>query len=64
MKTPYETRQRLADYEGDLASGAVAPGKRLATQLAANDDFLTALLRTKLPQIFAESLTSANLTSL
>jgi hypothetical protein len=70
MKSPYEilipdqTRQRFADYKGELACGAAAPGKRLAAQLQGNDDYLTALLRTKLPQIFAESITSANLTSL
>jgi hypothetical protein len=52
---PDETRHRLAAYEGDLASGFAAPGRRLAATLEAGHDFLTALLRTKQPLIFAES---------
>lgn len=52
---PEETRARLVSYEEAVCSGHVEPGRRLATTLKHEDDFLTALLRTKLPQIFAES---------
>ena len=52
---PDGTRHRLAAYESDLASGFAAPGRRLAAMLEEEDDFLTALLRTKQPLIFAES---------
>jgi hypothetical protein len=52
---PNGTRARLAAYEAVLQSGAFAPGRRLAAALEDTDDFTTALLRTKLPQIFAES---------
>lgn len=57
---PDETRHRLAAYEGDLSSGVATPGRRLASTLEAGGDFLTALLRTKLPQIFAESAVAGN----
>jgi hypothetical protein len=56
---PDETRTRLTGYETAVRSGAKSPGRRLAESLAAlpgdRHDFLTALLRTKQPQIFAES---------
>lgn len=52
---PDETRIRLADYEKALRSGEAEPGTRLADSRSGADEFLTALLRTKLPQIFAES---------
>ena len=52
---PDETRDRLVAYEASVRSGAQVPGKRLDAALVGEDDFLTALLRTKLPQIFAKS---------
>jgi hypothetical protein len=52
---PDETRQRLAEYEVAVRSGNTQPGARLAARLNADHDFLTALLRTKQPLIFAES---------
>lgn len=56
---PDETRARFAAYETKVRSGAVTPGRRLAASMAepsvGEEDFPTALLRTKLPQIFAES---------
>lgn len=52
---PETTSGRLAGYQDDLASGFSTPGRRLAAALAMEDDFLTALLRTKQPLIFAES---------
>jgi hypothetical protein len=52
---PDETRHRLAAYESDLTSGFATPGRRLVATLEAGHDFLTALLRTKQPLIFAES---------
>lgn len=52
---PNETRTRLAEYESAIRSGQVKPGARLAGALKGEDDLTTALLRTKLPQIFAES---------
>lgn len=61
MNTPYEilvpdeTRVRLAEYETAIRAGAIQPGARLAVALRDDADFLTALLHTKLPQIFAES---------
>ena len=61
MNTPYEilvpdeTRVRLAEYETAIRAGAIQPGARLAVALRDEADFLTALLHTKLPQIFAES---------
>ena len=57
---PDETRHRLAAYEGDLASGYATPGRRLAATLESGHDFLTALLRTKQPLIFAESAVAGN----
>ena len=54
---PNQTRARLAAYETAVRSGAHTPGQRLAASLAdspaGENDYLTALLRTKLPQIFA-----------
>ena len=52
---PDETRTRLAEYETAILERCVQPGARLAAAMKAEDDFTTALLRTKLPQIFAES---------
>ncbi len=52
---PDETRTRLAEYEVAVRSGNTQPGARLAATLNADHDFLTALLRTKQPLIFAES---------
>jgi hypothetical protein len=52
---PDETRQRLAEYEAAVRSGNTQPGTRLAATLNADHGFLTALLRTKQPLIFAES---------
>lgn len=52
---PDETRRRLAGYEVAVRSGNTQPGARLAARLNADHDFLTALLRTKQPLIFAES---------
>ena len=52
---PDETRSRLSEYETAIRSGHDQPGVRLAETLKADDNFTTALLRTKLPQIFAES---------
>lgn len=61
MNPPYEilipdnTRTLLAEYEVALRSGNTQPGARLATTLNGDHDFLTALLSTKQPLIFAES---------
>jgi hypothetical protein len=52
---PDETRTRLAEYEAAVGSGQLQPGARLASALETEGDFTTALLRSKLPQIFAES---------
>lgn len=52
---PDETRARLAEYEEAVCSGVAKPGKRLVVCLETESDFTTALLRTKLPLIFAES---------
>jgi hypothetical protein len=52
---PDETRTRLADYEAAVRSGETKPSARLAEALKEEDDFTTALLRTKQPLIFAES---------
>ena len=52
---PDETRGRLAEHGATVLSGRVRPGARLAESLTDENDFTTALLRTKLPQIFAES---------
>jgi hypothetical protein len=52
---PDETRTRLAEYEAAVGSGQLQPGARLAEALKTENDFLTALLRTKPPLIFAES---------
>ena len=61
MNPPYEilipddTRTRLAEYEVAVRSGSIQPGAWLADALRHEDDFATALLRTKQPLIFAES---------
>jgi hypothetical protein len=52
---PVETRTRIAEYEAAVLAGSIQPGCRLAKALKDENDFTTALLRTKLPQIFAES---------
>lgn len=52
---PDETRTGLVEYEKAIGSGQVQPGVRLSEALKDEDDLTTALLRTKLPQIFAES---------
>ena len=52
---PDQTRARLTDYEASVGSGTAIPGRRLTAALREVDNFTTALLRTKLPQIFAES---------
>ncbi len=52
---PDDTRTRLAEYEVAVRSGNTRPGVRLADALRREDDFTTALLRTKQPLIFAES---------
>lgn len=52
---PDQTRARLAAYEAGVRSAEEQPGARLANTLKNGGDFTTALLRTKLPQIFAES---------
>jgi hypothetical protein len=51
---PDETRARLAEYEAAVRAGHARPGARLAETLENESDFTTALLRTKLPLIFAE----------
>ena len=48
-------RCSILAYEGDLASGFASAGQRLSATLEAGGDFLSALLRTKQPLIFAES---------
>lgn len=52
---PDETRALLAGYEAAVRSGRARPGVRFAHTLKHGGDFTNALLRTKLPQIFAES---------
>jgi hypothetical protein len=52
---PFETRCRIAGCESDVRLGQAQPGCRLAEALVDDDDFTTALLRTKEPLIFAES---------
>lgn len=52
---PDETRTRLVQYESAVRSGADQPGDKLAACLESETEFTTVLLRTKLPQIFAES---------
>lgn len=52
---PDETCVRLTEYEAAIRSGHIQPGERLAKALAGENDFTTALLRTKQPLIFAES---------
>jgi hypothetical protein len=52
---PDETRLRLFEYEAAIRAGTIRPGARLAGVLKDENDFLTALLRTKPPLIFAES---------
>ena len=52
---PDGTRGRIDKYEAAVLSGRARPGARLAKALPEEDDFTTALLRTKQPLIFAES---------
>lgn len=52
---PAETLNRLSGYEAALSSGRAEPGCRLAAVVKGEGDFLTRLLRTKKPMIFAES---------
>ena len=57
---PDETRTRLAGCETVVRAGSVQPSARLAAALESEADFTTALLCTKLPQIFAESAVTDN----
>jgi hypothetical protein len=57
---PDETRIRIAEYEQAVLSGHARPGARLVEALSHKNDFTTALLRTKLPQIFAESVVAGD----
>ena len=52
---PDETRLHIAEYETAIRSGQTQPGSRFAKTLTSEIDFTTDLLRTKLPQILAES---------
>ena len=52
---PDDTRERLAEYERALRLGIAKPGKRVAASWTAGADLLTGLMRSKMPQIFAES---------
>lgn len=52
---PHETGPCLAEYEIAVSTGCAVPGCRLAAALNGEGDFLTRLLRTKKPMIFAES---------
>lgn len=54
---PEETRRRLAAYEAQVITGEITPSARLAGVLATSPHgvFTAALLRTKPPQIYAET---------